>query len=75
MTGVAGLQRVSSVYVRNAVLPLPPEAEQAQIVDYLDNKIRDINELIDEKSELVEDLESYKRSLIYETVTGKRKVV
>ena len=38
MTGVAGLQRVSSAYVRNAILPLPPEEEQIQIVSFLDKQ-------------------------------------
>lgn len=75
MTGVAGLQRVSSTYIRNAVLPMPPEIEQVSIVYYLDRKCADIDALISEKSVLVDDLELYKRSLIYETVTGKRKVV
>lgn len=75
MTGVAGLQRVSSAYVRNAILPLPPEEEQIQIVSFLDKQCVNIDELIAEKSTLVEDLEMYKRSLIYEAVTGKRKVV
>lgn len=75
MTGVAGLQRVSSAYVRNAILPLPPEEEQIQIVSFLDKQCENIDELIAEKSTLVENLEMYKRSLIYESVTGKRKVV
>lgn len=75
MTGVAGLQRISSAYVRNAILPLPPEEEQIQIVSFLDKQCENIDELIAEKSTLVENLEMYKRSLIYESVTGKRKVV
>lgn len=75
MTGVAGLQRVSSTYVRNAVMPFPPDDEQQQIVSFLDDKSRKIDKLIAEKTELIEDLETYKRSLIYECVTGKRKVV
>lgn len=75
MTGVAGLQRVSSAYVRNAILPLPPEEEQIRIVSFLDKQCENIDELIAEKSTLVENLEMYKRSLIYESVTGKRKVV
>lgn len=75
MTGVAGLQRVSSAYVRNAILPLPPEEEQIQIVSFLDKQCVNIDELIAEKGTLIEDLEMYKRSLIYEAATGKRKVV
>ena len=75
MTGVAGLQRVSSSYVRNAVLPYPNAREQAAIVGYLDEKCKVIDGITEEKESLIADLESYKRSLIYETVTGKRKVV
>lgn len=75
MTGVAGLQRVSSSYVRNAVLPYPNAREQAAIVNYLDEKCRIIDGITEEKESLIADLESYKRSLIYEAVTGKRKVV
>ena len=75
MTGVAGLQRVSSSYVRNAVLPYPNAREQAAIVGYLDEKCKVIDGITEEKESLITDLESYKRSLIYEAVTGKRKVV
>ena len=75
MTGVAGLQRVSSTYVRNALLPFPPQDEQTQIVSFLDKQCRIIDELIAEKTGLINDLDMYKRALIYEIVTGKRKVV
>lgn len=54
---------------------LPPLEEQAEIVEYLDQKCGGIDSLIQEKQDLLSDLEQYKRSLIYETVTGKRKVV
>lgn len=47
---------------------------QQQIVEHLDMKCRDIDELISEKYSLIQDLESYKKSLIFEVVTGKRKV-
>lgn len=49
--------------------------EQRGIVQYLDEKCEVINGLITEKENLLSDLEAYKRSLIYEAVTGKRKVV
>ena len=54
---------------------LPPLGEQAEIVEYLDNKLPQINSLISEKESLINDLEAYKKSLIYEVVTGKRRVV
>lgn len=49
--------------------------EQMQIVRQLDTLGMQIDVLISQKKEVMEDVEKYKRSLIYETVTGKRKVV
>lgn len=56
-------------------VPIPPVSEQREIVALLDQKCSAINDLIAEKQELISDLEIYKKSLIYEVVTGKRKVV
>lgn len=56
------------------VLPTSRD-EQDKIVSYLDERIAEIDSMILEKQSVVSDLESYKRSLIYEAVTGKRKVV
>lgn len=49
-------------------------AEQKEIADYLDAKCAEIDRLIAKKEQLVKELESYKKSLIYEVVTGKREV-
>uniref|UniRef100_UPI0040263964 restriction endonuclease subunit S n=1 Tax=Roseburia faecis TaxID=301302 RepID=UPI0040263964 len=49
--------------------------EQNEIVTYLNAKCTEINELISEKKQLVDNLTEYKKSLIFEIVTGKRKVV
>lgn len=51
-----------------------PPLEQKEIADYLDAKCAEINGLIAKKEQLVKELESYKKSLIYEVVTGKREV-
>lgn len=59
----------------NMLIPYPSIDEQERIVCYLDKVISEIDELINEKKILIDDLEMYKRSLIYEVVTGKRKVV
>jgi type I restriction-modification len=48
--------------------------EQKQIADYLDKKCSEIDELIAVKQTKIEKLEQYKRSLIYEYVTGKKEV-
>ena len=54
---------------------MPPLSEQKAIADILDQKCDNIDTLIEEKESLVADLELYKKSLIFEVVTGKRKVV
>ncbi|GFI47365.1 hypothetical protein IMSAGC019_02689 [Lachnospiraceae bacterium] len=55
-------------------VPNPPLEEQREIAEYLDEKCSEIDKLIAKKEELLADLESYKKSLIYECVTGKKKV-
>ena len=60
---------------RNIYIPYPPMNVQNRIVLWLDNKIDELDSLITEKESLIKDLESYKKSLIYEVVTGKRRVV
>ena len=75
MTGTGGLKRVSSDFVQNCPLPIPPEEEQHIIVNFLNRRCTAIEQLISDKNALIEELESYKKSLIYEVVTGKRKVV
>lgn len=54
---------------------VPSFKEQNAIANYLDKYCLRIENLISEKQSLIEDLEAYKKSLIYEVVTGKRKVV
>lgn len=55
-------------------LPLPSAGEQQQMVDYLDRQVDKIDKLISSKQSKIEKLEQYKRSLIYEYVTGKKEV-
>ena len=61
--------------IQDFVFCLPSAEEQLAIVEYLDNKCGQIDELIAEKESLIVDLDAYKKSLIFEVVTGKRKVV
>lgn len=58
----------------NMKLPCPSLEEQYTIATYLDTQCAKIDELVVEKQSLIDDLESYKKSLIYEVVTGKRRV-
>ena len=60
--------------IQNLIAAIPPIDEQRKIASYLEEKSHSIDKVIDEKQSLIGDLESYKRSLIYEAVTGKRKV-
>lgn len=59
-----------------SVMPIiiPPLSEQQSIADYLDRKCSEIGELISIKQQKIEKLKDYKKSLIFECVTGKRKV-
>ena len=74
MTGTAGLKRVSAYFVRNAPIPVPTTNDQQRISSYLDDCCARIDGLVAEKQSIAADLESYKKSLIYEVVTGKRRV-
>lgn len=56
-------------------IPLPPLGEQQEIADYLDNKCAEIERIIADKKSQIETLDGYKKSLIYEYVTGKKEVV
>lgn len=60
--------------VKNLRLPIPSYEKQVGIVKYLDTKCKVIEDIISEKEVLISDLESYKKSLIFEVVTGKRRV-
>ncbi len=59
----------------NTPLPVFPENEVKAMCDHIDEQYKKIDSIIAEKEALISDLGSYKQSLIYEVVTGKRKVV
>lgn len=68
------LASTNSTTILQFSVPIPPLTEQEKIIAILDRNTATINEVIAEKETLVSDLESYKKSLIYEVVTGKRRV-
>lgn len=74
MIGTGGLKRISPIFMKNIQLPIPSLPEQQSISDYLDQKCSEIDELISIKQQKIEKLKEYKKSLIFECVTGKRKV-
>ena len=55
-------------------VPMPSMIEQIEIADYLDQKCNEMDNLIAKKTALLTELETYKKSLIYEYVTGKKEV-
>lgn len=61
--------------LNNTIILLPPLDEQQEIADYLDNKCAEIGQIIADKKSQIETLDGYKKSLIYEYVTGKKEVV
>lgn len=74
MTGTGGLKRVSPTFIKNCYLHLPPVEEQKEIANYLDKKCAEMDTLIDRKTALLAEMETYKKSVIYEYVTGKKEV-
>ncbi|MBO0472856.1 restriction endonuclease subunit S [Enterococcus ureasiticus] len=69
-----GRWRLQTDKFLNFYLPVPPIEEQIEITNFLNSKIVDINLMIEEKDKLLNELEQYKKSLIYEYVTGKKEV-
>ena len=64
----------SSSKVLAFVIPLPSLEEQAEIVEYLKQKTGELDNLIVKKQMFIAELENYKKSMIYEYVTGKKEV-
>ena len=60
--------------IKNSPIAIPDLPEQSEIVAYLDEKTAAIDSLIQKKEQLITELEAYKKSLIYEYVTGKKEV-
>ena len=70
----SSMQNISINDFTSNYLPIPAFSEQKEIANYLDAKCAEIDGLVAKKELLVKELESYKKSLIYEVVTGKREV-
>lgn len=66
---------ISQDIVKKMPCVIPPLIEQQEIVDYLNKKCTEIDVVITKKEQLVTELENYKKSLIYEYVTGKKEVI
>ena len=70
----AGVGQLSALQISPYKVAYPPLSEQQEIADYLDRKCADIDALIALKQQKIEELKQYKKSLIYEYVTGKKTV-
>lgn len=71
----AGLTRLYTDDLYSIYACLPSREEQKEIVSYIRNKIFEIDRIIFQKEEMVAEIEKYKKTLIYEYITGKRRVV
>lgn len=65
--------KVPKIDLRSMYLPFPTIEDQYSIVEYLDGKSLEIDKLISLKEKKIEKLNTYKKSLIYEYVTGKKE--
>lgn len=68
------MPRANIGFISNLQITIPPFQEQQNIANYLDDKCAKIDRLIAIKQEKIDKLNDYKKSLIYEYVTGKREV-
>ena len=69
-----GFTRLYSNQLYEFFVALPPRDEVSIIINYLDNKCAEIEQIIADKKTQIETLDGYKKSLIYEYVTGKKEV-
>lgn len=69
------MPKINQEELSNIFFAIPEESEQSEIVAYLEEKTAAIDSLIQKKEQLITELESYKKSLIYEYVTGKKEVI
>lgn len=71
----SSMQNITQPQFGNIAVILPPIVEQVEICSFLDDKYSEIDRLIAAKQQLLTELESYKKSVIYEYVTGKKEVI
>ena len=62
---------INNEKLKNSYLPIPPICEQKELINYLDCKCTEVDRLIALKQQKIASLKDYKKSVIYEAVTGK----
>jgi type I restriction enzyme S subunit len=65
---------ITGTKVINVDIPIPSISEQEAIADYLDDKCSQIDSIISNKENLISQLQEYRKSIIFEYVTGKKEV-
>ena len=68
------MPRANPEFIMNMSIPVIPYKQQHYIAIYLDSKCAKIDSIIQKKQEMLANLDTYKKSLIYEYVTGKKEV-
>ena len=69
-----GQPNLNTAIVKSIAVPIPPQDEQSKIVRFLDYKCESIDKQVVRREQLISKLTEYKKSLIYECVTGKKEV-
>ena len=70
----SSMQNISQSQYGNIFITIPSVEEQSEITKYLDEKCRSVDALVAKKQQYLTEIENYKKSLIYEYVTGKKEV-
>jgi type I restriction enzyme S subunit len=65
---------INNAYLGIIKIPFPEVKEQNEIISYLDKKCSQIDTIVKDKQEQLEKIKQHKKSLIYEYVTGKKRV-
>jgi len=68
------LPSMTQTAYENMTLPIPSVSEQQQISAYLDDKCTKIDNIIADKKKQIETINEYKKSLIFEYMTGKKEL-
>ena len=70
-----GQPNISQEIIKQLWIPVPPVDEQEEIANFLSKRCKSLDALIAKKQQYLAEIENYKKSLIYEYVTGKKEVV
>lgn len=73
-TGSSNQIHLNMFQFKNMHIPVMPKTDQKKILKFIDQKASKINKLIDKKNKILDFLNQYKQSIIYEYVTGKKQV-